>query len=280
MGKENGKGVIEFLKVGGEGSEARVDVELRTRFPGIGGDIITQEGVVTAHRMGHGQTYKSGQRMFLRHMIIKKLEDYFFRKRKYNFAHVPRPLGSTVKNDKGSLEAYLYEWAYGDEGFPWEIPRGDGNYDVVVLRDWNTFVGCFSRTGINMGADITDADDGRYSKNIIDQFKDVDPLSLEKNSIWKRIDFGPQSLPIDYDKLSRFLRDNRNDLINILRNERYEMLILTMEYMTKPDKMSDRNKGRLEVQIADYRRKTLEHHTSRGSGIINGIAYIDKGLDL
>jgi len=40
--------------------------------------------------------------MFLRHTLIKKLEDYFFKKGHYRYAHVTRPLGSTER-------AYIYE---------------------------------------------------------------------------------------------------------------------------------------------------------------------------
>jgi len=35
------EGIIEFICEGGYGSEARIIVELRTRFPGIGGTILT-----------------------------------------------------------------------------------------------------------------------------------------------------------------------------------------------------------------------------------------------
>jgi hypothetical protein len=44
------KGVIEFVCEGGIGGSARVCVELRTEFPGIGGTIVTNEGVASAFR--------------------------------------------------------------------------------------------------------------------------------------------------------------------------------------------------------------------------------------
>ena len=75
--KINEDGIIEFLYEGGEGDEAKVNVELRTKFQGIGGTIITEEGAVTALRMEHSGAPKSGHNMFLRHMLIKKLEDFF-----------------------------------------------------------------------------------------------------------------------------------------------------------------------------------------------------------
>ena len=69
----------EFIKVGGEGGEATVDIELRTRFPGVGGVIQTRSGVIAALRAERESAPKAGHKMFLRHMLIKKLEDYYYR---------------------------------------------------------------------------------------------------------------------------------------------------------------------------------------------------------
>ena len=66
-------GIIERICEGGAGSEASVWLELRTKFPGIGGTIITSEGVATANRKLHSPSVGGGNRMFIRHMIIKKI---------------------------------------------------------------------------------------------------------------------------------------------------------------------------------------------------------------
>lgn len=164
------KGIVEFIYEGGSGGEAVVRIELRTEFPGLGGTLITNEGVATALRVELKPTHKSGHKMFLRHMLIKKLDDYFYRKGVYKYAHIPRPFGSISRNGKESVEAYLYEWAFGAEGFPWQYPDNEGNVKAIILNDWKEFVELFHNAGIDMRRDITDTDDARISKNIIHQY--------------------------------------------------------------------------------------------------------------
>jgi hypothetical protein len=258
-------GVIEFLGEGGSGGEATVNVELRTKFPGLGGTIITHEGIATAFRQETAPTAQSGHRMFIRHAIIKKLEDYFYRKEKYRFAHIPRPLGSVSNCDNGT-EAYLYEWVFGTDGFPWEVPDRDGNWNKVILRDWNHFYANFESVGVVM-KDTTDVDNGRVSKNIVHQYPKVSVGGLEMNCLWKRIDFGYSSIFISFDKLKTFLFEKRDDLIDTLRSERYEMLRLAVQYIDEPRQMKEVDVGRLEAYLGEYRSSSLSHYTSRGSGL-------------
>jgi hypothetical protein len=265
-GEERRDGIIEFIAEGGVGSEAGIIIELRTKFPGIGGNILTSEGAVSALREEFHPTPRAGHAMFLRHLIIKKLEDYFFRTQVYKVSHIPRPFGSISREGDKPYEAYLYEWVYGDEGFPWQVTDYDGSPSNVTLRDWNAFIGVFNDAGIDLLQDCTDPDDGRMSKNIIYQFnRRAD--AVEMSSIWKRIDFGFRSISINYDKLARFLYDNRKSLISVMRVERYEMVELALECLTKRECMSGINIGKLEVLTGDYRRATLGHYISRGSGI-------------
>ncbi|MFA6472215.1 MAG: hypothetical protein WCU00_09270 [Candidatus Latescibacterota bacterium] len=271
-------GVIEFIAEGGNGSEARIIIELRTRFPGIGGNIITNEGAVTALREEYSPIPKTGHFMFLRHLIVKKIEDYFFRTRVYKYSHIPRPFGSISGRDDKPYEAYLYEWVFGDEGFPWQVMDNDGHLAQLSLHDWNEFVGIFNSVGIDLLLDITDPDDGRISKNIIYQFNRF-PGKMEMSSIWKRIDFGFRSITINYEKLSKFFTDSRKELINVLRIERYEMMTLALEYLVKRGKMSGIHIGKLEVMVGDYRRATLSHFISRGSGLSNSAAFFGDTTD-
>ena len=254
------KGVIEFICEGGSGSEANVKVELRTIFAGIGGTIITNEGVATALREEFTPTTKSGHKMFLRHTIIKKLEDYFYRKGAYMFAHIPRPLGSISRTKDKAYEAYIYEWAFGSESFPWECIDKKGVRNLVKLRDWEKFVTSFNSAGINMELDCTDPNDGRISQNIIHQYPKPIEDGLEMSLLWKRIDFGPMSLNIDFEKLMRFLNDNRNELIDVLRHERYEMIRLSVEYLINRKNMKEIDIGRLDALIGEYRRSSLRHY--------------------
>ena len=224
MNKKNDDGIVEFICKGGYGAEAEVEVQLRTKFPGLGGTIITQEGAVSALRKSYSYSLgKSGHIMFLRHMIIKKIEDYFYRNHVYNSPHIPRPLGS-ISEEKESCEAYMYEWVFGSEGFPWEEKGLDGNTNGVTLNEWNKFLNNFNSAGIDLGMDVTDADDGRMSKNIIHQFPLISSDS-EMSSIWKRIDFGFSSININYDKLSEFLYKKRESLIKTLRYETRNKII-------------------------------------------------------
>lgn len=263
------KGVIEFISEGGSGSEAHVRVELRTVFPGIGGTIITSEGVVAALRAEYHPTPKAGHRMFLRHAIIKKLDDYFFRKGIYVFSHVPRPLGSVSRGHSGDAgkgdgaepyEAYLYEWAFGMEGFPWEQRDAQGNRRAIRLRDWDRFVESFREAGIELGRDCVDPDDAAISQNIIHQYPQPSIAAMEMSSLWKRIDFGFRSIQIDFDRLRRFLQEREEDLIRVLRSERYEMLVLSVKYLLQGPTMRELEIGRLEVLIGEYRRATLTQY--------------------
>lgn len=269
------EGIIEYVREGGFGAEAAVTVYLLDKLPGIGGTIRTHEGVVTAMRVEHNPTPGSGHIMFLRHMLIKKFEDYFFREQVYHYAHIPRPLGSVSRQGEKPLEACLYEWAFGSEGFPWEISDYGGEKVSVYLRDWNQFVDHFHSVGIDLGADITEPDDANVSKNVIHQFPFDYPHDGNLNPIWKRIDFGPASAPMDFAKIARFLVDNRTSLINVLRGERYRMMVLAAKYLdwtTRPT-FTDYEFGELETLVGYYRISSLHHHISRGGCNSNGQPY-------
>ena len=273
------KGIVEFIYEGGSGGEAYVRIELRTEFPGLGGILLTNEGVATALRQELKPSFKSGHKMFLRHMIIKKLDDYFYRKGVYKYAHVPRPFGSISRNDKEQFEAYLYEWSFGSEDFPWQFPDREGNMTDVLLNDWKEFVEHFHSAGIDMKWDITDADDARISKNIIHQYPACISEGLEMCSLWRRIDFGFDSTPINYEGLKNFLERNQKDLNNFLRFERYNMLMLALEYLTNSKAMKEIDIGRLEALVGDYRRWSLCHFTSRGMDFTSSLVGFQPGTE-
>ncbi len=271
------KGIIH-IGHGGAGSEANIVVELRTRFPGIGGTIITQQAVPVALREEYSKMPKKGHKMFLKHAIIKKLEDYFQRKGIYKFPHVPRPLGSISRIGRKPYEAYIYEWAFGSDNFPWGYHDLDKGFVFVKMYDWSEFGGAFNRAGIDLTMDCTDADDGRISQNVIHQLHGIHRHGedSELNALWKRIDFGASSIRIDYDKLKKFLYENEKDLRRALRSERYDMMVLSFEYLTNSQKMDRLDIGRLDSLIGNYRLSSLRHHVSRGTGAVEGsIAHID-----
>ncbi len=252
-------GVVEPIREAGAGGEARVMVELRTAFPGLGGTIVTREGVVAALRIEYNQVPMAGHEMFIRHMIAKKLDDYFYRSGVYVYAHVPRVLGSISLGPHDPREAYLYEWAFGSDGFSWLEP---GTHDPIQLHDWNQFVGYFNSTGVDLGYDTAAPDDGRVSQNVVHQY----PASLQSGelcALWKRIDFGFSSIRIDLDRLSAFVTDNQRRLKEVLRYERYEMLRLAVAYLRYrkyAEPISEYNLGRLVQLICDFRRASLSHY--------------------
>lgn len=260
----------------GSGSEANIDIELMTEFPGIGGKIITGQSVMAAMRKEFCANPKLGHRMFLRHMIIKKLDDLFLRKKIYLFPHIPRPLGSISMQNAEKIEACIYKWVIGSEGFVWEYPNPEGGLVVFQMEDWKEFCSAFLSAGIDLSTYCADADDGRVSKNVIHQFYTADK-HYKINPLWQRIDFGCRSIRMDYEKLKDFLVRDKDSIKKILRCERYDMVILALEYLMNAENMDRLDIGRLDTLIGHYRMATLKHYISRGMGIseTNALARID-----
>ena len=247
-------GVIQPIAMGGAGSEAKIRLDLRTKFPGLGGTIVTKEGVVAALRIEYNSTPRVGHKMFIRHMVAKKLDDHFYRSGIYVFSHIPRAFGSISLRKNEVCEAYIYEWTFGSDGFPWVR---DGT-TAITLSDWTAFVARFVEAGIDVKQDITDADDGRYSQNIVHQYPHT-PDSDEMSPLWKRIDFGFNSMTFNLDRLEKYMSDSREDLLKTLRSDRYQMLRLAIAYLRDAKGMSEYNLGRLEQLIVDYRLSSLRH---------------------
>jgi hypothetical protein len=251
---------VEFIHEGGTGSEARVDVELRTRFPGIGGTIDTYQGIAVARRNEFSTAPGIGHEMFLRHTLIKKLEDYFFKKGNYRYAHVTRPLGSTEG-------AYIYEWAFGLDGFPWSYPNETGDSVSVRLDDWNSFSAIFLEAGIDLQSDCTNPDNGAVSQNIVHQLHlGTNASQPILNRLWKRIDFGPRSIRLDYERLLDYLRENEQDIRETLRVGRYDMMMLACRYLLNRGEIDPKERERLEMLVLDYRLSTLAYLNARGVG--------------
>ena len=237
---------IETICEGGFGGSAIVYIQRRNEFEGLGGLITTRRAVTAAYRHDHGgltleevaahspspePTHGSPRSvgsttMFLRHAIAKKLDDYFFRIGRYHHAHVPRPLGSTD-------EGYLYEWTFGKEGFPWEVIGDTYDREQVTLGEWRDAVGLFSDAGIALSYDVTDAEDGRISKNIVVGEQGIQPFATKISNLWKRIDYGSESLPIDYERLLNYITKHRSELIYNLNPDRVELMELAARFLSQ-----------------------------------------------
>jgi len=252
---------VKRIREAGFGSEAIVYLEQRNSFPGIGWNIYTTQGLGCANREDHNYSKHIGHHNFLRHSIIKKLEDYFVQQDKYHIAHIPRPLGST---DRG----YIYEFVEGSEGFPWVLVGRDGEKIKTQLEEWNIFSGAFATAGVDFH-EVTDVDSQDVSKNVIFSHRhELDKLDYENpslSSLWAKIDFGSRSTTINSEKLEKFLAENKEKLIITLSSQRYEFLRLALEYIKEgPQNMDRIDIGKLEILAGDFRISTLSHLNRRG----------------
>ena len=249
------------VKEGGFGSEALILREYCNIYPGIGGEIKTEQSITVARRLEFNQTDNIGHKLFLRHSIIKKLDDYFVRKGNYNQPHIPRPLGSFDKGDgycyidpnnrKEYREGYIYQWSHGSDYFP----------STLFLEEEGAFIGSFNKIGINLGYDLVDVDSNAI-KNIIhldyheysNFYNDIERLS----KMWKRIDFGDRSIVVNYDEVEKYLKEDKADLKHFLGDDRYNLMFLALNYLKRKD-FSDKEKKMLETLARKYRESTLSH---------------------
>jgi hypothetical protein len=257
MERVTGEAEIEYICEGGFGDEAHITVQLRKEYPGIGGTILTYQSIAVALRTEYVRSPQLGHKMFYKHAIIKKLEDFFFKTGVYGYAHVTRPLGSVE-------DSYIYEWAFGVDSFPWEYIESGGERTCVQLDEWDRFVTAFNAAGIDMLLDCADPEDGRISKNIVHQLAIPHIHQPELNRIWKRVDFGDRSIKFDYPKLFRYLADNEAALRSILKTGRFEFLELACKYLAPEGTIGERELGMLEQLTLDYRMSTLSHLNTRG----------------
>jgi len=271
---------IETICEGGIGGSAKVYIQLRNIFPGLGGTISTEQDFVVAYRVPLGLNIseeneinntknklrldnissRDALNVFLRHSLLKKLDDYFFRRGDYMYAHIPRPLGST---DEGG---YIYEWAHGSEGFNSEY--WDENHNCMMpieIDEWNIVAKKFNSSGISIFHDTADANDGRFTKNLIVQEPEPSAYPNLITKLWKRIDFGSESLPIKFDLLKKFINDKKDDLIRYIKPERVEMVKLIIDYLNNhatPQSFSSFN--RLRELVKSFRVVTASHMGVQG----------------
>lgn len=270
------EGIIEYIYRGGEGDEAVVTVELRTVIPGISQVIKTTEGIVTAVRREKYPEPSLGHIMFLRNMLVKKLDDYFSWTGIYTYSHIPRAFGSISVGGDHPCETCLYEWFPGEEGFRWKVESKDEKQHQINLHDWDTFVNCFGEAGIIIDEDCYDPKNRLYSKNIIHQFPFYSFETYEMNVIWKRIDYGYKSIRIEFDRCAAYLRDNRHRLKEQLRPERFDMMELTVQYLLERENMSAYDLKLLMNYIQDYRMKSVDHYMSHGTSLGGRLIYLDE----
>ncbi|MCE5250141.1 hypothetical protein LLG96_07960 [bacterium] len=270
------EGIIEYIFKGGQGEEAVVTVELRTVIPGIRQVIKTKEGIVTAVRREKYPEPGLGHTMFLKNMLIKKFDDYFTWTGIYKYSHIPRAFGSISLKGKNPCESCFYEWFAGEEGFPWKAKGDSDILHDIRLHDWETFIERFREAGIVIGEDCFDLQNRNYSKNIIHQFPFYNRETYDMNVIWKRIDYGEKSIRIDFDQCAVYLSKKSHTLKEQLRPERFDMMELTVQYLSQKERMPESDLKLLMNYVQDYRVKSVDHYISHGTSLGGQLLYLDE----
>jgi len=87
---------------------------------------MTHEAVASALREEYSPSPKSSHRLFLRHTILKKIEDFFHRTGAYVFAHIPRlgPSGRSAKKGQSLMKHISMNGHLVQRGFPGSILMG------------------------------------------------------------------------------------------------------------------------------------------------------------
>lgn len=83
------------------------------------------------------------------------------------------------------------------------------------------------------------------------------------NSLWSRIDFGPRSIRLDYERLLERLKENEQDVRETLRVGSYDMM-MTCRYLLNRGHVDLKERERLEMLVLDYRLSTLAYISARG----------------
>ena len=110
--------IIREVAEGGAGGEAQVKTQFRNVFPGIGGTVRIQQPMMSAWREEFNQAPDIGKKIFLKHLILKKLDDFFAVRADTFFPTLP---GRLVRAKKKILRLSLVRagsWAgIGTNGF-------------------------------------------------------------------------------------------------------------------------------------------------------------------
>ncbi|MDD5691463.1 MAG: hypothetical protein PHC37_07210, partial [Candidatus Omnitrophica bacterium] len=126
---------------------------------------------------------KPGFDMFLRHIILKILDNYFLKKRIYTVEHIPLPLGYF-------RDRYYYVFAEGSEGWPTVLIDKDSDYrkTPVMMEELHLVKERLYSWGFDIW-DIVDAD-GEDGKNIIHKGWDISRLyeNFQLSKDWVLID--------------------------------------------------------------------------------------------
>ncbi|RIL11129.1 MAG: hypothetical protein DCC75_02995 [Proteobacteria bacterium] len=242
-----------------------LDIELRRTFPCVDGTIVTQQELAVAKITRHlDPDPNSGFKLFLRHFIIKKIENALIAMGKYNYPHIARPLGAEGRS-------YIYEWAFGAERCPFEFIKAQHPSNRSEgLDDWFEFVAFFAEAGIDMQSGVRPIEKAgqpglHFAKQIIVRQPEGTSDQKYLTRMWKRVNFHENVTPIDYDRLRRFILVRADELIANSTPGRFEAMLLAVKYLDGRG-ITLKDCRALKERIHDYRLSALTHLDHFGFG--------------
>ena len=242
-----------------ENEKFSFELILSYEIPSIDGIIITHSDVPMAKISYKDET--SGIRIFLIHFLLKKLEDYFITIGNYSFPHIPRPLG--FKKD-----SIYYEFPFGKQILKKFF------IEEKKIDDLDIFYKLFKNIGVDFLKNI------KFIENKIDreefafEFFVTQPEHTIREKIsrmWIRGIFTEDDLSIDYDKMEKFILNNKEILDKNLTKGRYETMVLAMKYLK--DKLNKSEFTKLKNGILKFRISSLRHYNPKEIYLLKGENY-------
>lgn len=235
--------------------------EIRREFPSIDGTIFTHQYLAVARiTRPLDMEVERGFELFLRHFLVKKLENAFNSMGRYCFPHISRPLGSEGKS-------YLYEWTEGEALCPRSLLEIDPARNTAHLADWTRFVAAFRDAGVDMEHGLRWISDSHFSnvefaKQIIIRQPGLPSETADISRLWGRVNFHENSVSIDYEKLKTYLITNMDQFLLHLSPGRFETMLLAINYLSGASTPEGLRK--LCQGVQNYRRSALRHLNYRG----------------
>jgi len=258
----------------GEGSEGIVYLGKASGAPGLGGKVKFNQPIPVINRIDKGkprhvvEPFTAGDNTFLKHLALYLLDKHFLQLKEYTTSHIPIPLGSYRLG-------YYYKPARGGESFCWEISviekyeREDGTEGFgpsaqhLTLAEFSHCAALYDKYGLDIRSDICESDDGRSAKNICLVGDDNSPEVLQTLTLpatWKRIDFGPFSLPFKPEIFTAGIEASSAGLLATLGARDAGILTLYADYLRHNPLMNNNPNlpkkliGDLRALVGDWRR--------------------------
>ncbi|MFW6181676.1 MAG: hypothetical protein ACOC8N_08010, partial [Spirochaetota bacterium] len=256
---------VSFSKKLQQSDNSVLELEIRSGFRCVDGVIFTlQEIPVARIRYILEADPDIGFKVFLRHFLVKKLENAFMSEGRYRYAHIPRPLGSEGRS-------YYYDWAWGEQRCGMQL-IGSGKREGVLrgLSEWDAFVGFFAQAGVDFQSGARPVCSRHHpgknvAKNILVRQPYSDREETYISRLWKRVNFHPDGTPVDFRKLERYLLREESFLRRHLTPGRYETMLLAAGYLQGRGLPPSEYRA-LKRGVHEYRVSALRHLNHYGFG--------------